>query len=87
MKTGISNAGLKRIATARQKKATQDSAIWEMVDLCKESLGEAGLIDSLIQAMSTEEARENLEFVMQVNDMASGGGMHLHDMDSTDEYE
>jgi len=40
-----------------------------MVDLCRESLGDDNFIESLIKAMSTEEAAENLEFIIQTWDL------------------
>ena len=68
-KLGLSAAAMKRIAGAGSKQATMDNAVWDMVDLCRESLGDDNFIESLIKAMSTEEAAENLEFIIQTWDL------------------
>ena len=51
------------------KKATQDTEIWDLVDRAREFLGDAEFIEGLILAMSDEEARENVEYIIQMNEI------------------
>ena len=76
-KLGLSGSALRRIAGLDAKHATVDNEVWDMVDLCRESLGDDEFILALIKAMSTEEALENLEFIVRMYE--------LHAMD--EEYE
>lgn len=70
-KLGLSGAALRRIAGKEPKQATVDNEVWDMVDLCREALGDEEFIMALLKAMSTEEARENLEFIIQTYDLRS----------------
>jgi len=58
------------------RKATMDLEIFEMADMLKEIMGADDLIDSLLKAMSTEEARANLDFIAQMHEIS----------DDTEEY-
>ena len=62
-KLGLSGSALRRIA-GQSKHASVYQHIQDMVDECRELLGDPVLVDELISAMGPEEAQENLEFIL-----------------------
>jgi hypothetical protein len=82
MKKLMSNEGFQRIAKRLksqtnenkpvEKQATSDNEVWDLADLLREHLGDSEFIESLLKAMSTEEALENLNFIAQAWDIRYG---------------
>jgi hypothetical protein len=77
---GITDKGMERLASKIQKSrkdATQDNEVWDKLEHLKGHLGPDQLLEELVQAMSTEEANENFDFIIQMHDIP---------MDYDDEY-
>jgi len=77
-KLGLSDAGLKRIAQTdwvnseeAKSLSTWADEVWDMMDLCREALGDEELVLALLKAMGTTDARENLEYIIQMYDLHS----------------
>ena len=73
MRRGITEEGMKRIA--RKIDAVSDEETFAKVDLLLQYMSAEELVDSLVQAMDFEEANANLDFILRMHDIPSGGGM------------
>lgn len=70
------------LASRRSKmnrKGTGGDDAWKKFELLKELMGTDNLLDELMQAMSSKEANENFDHIMQMND--------IHDFDDDDDFD
>jgi hypothetical protein len=77
-KLEIDDVGLKKIAEATQralapKKAEAGDSVWAMYDTLREAMGDTMVLEELLQAMSSQEAQENVEFIARMHDIPLPG--------------
>lgn len=52
-------------------EGTSDQKLWKAIDKLKEILGAEELVDQLCQAMSDDDLKDNLKFIVRMNDLNS----------------
>jgi len=78
IRSGIRDDSVAKIAERMgqkvpEKKAGTSDAVWDLFEQVREMLGDATLLEELMRAMSSQEAQENLEFIIQMHDLPIGG--------------
>jgi hypothetical protein len=48
-----------------------DQKLWKAIDKLKEILGAEELVDQICQAMSDDDLKDTLEFIIRMNDLKS----------------
>lgn len=60
---------MKHLKDRLVREGSSDKKLWDAIDKLKEAVGADQLLDDLCQAMSDDELRDNLKFIIRNYDM------------------
>ena len=76
------NRKFRRLKESNYGWTIKSDSVLDALEAAEEALGTEGLLDNLVNAMSTDELKENLEFICRMNDIE---GDFLEDFDEDEE--
>ncbi len=66
---------MKHLKDRLVREGSSDMKLWDAIDKLKEIIGADELVEALCRAMSDDDLRDNLKFIIRTNDL--GDEIHI----------